>query len=55
MSEYEYRAENYVTALTSVGDTKEGFLRLCDALRKDCEVPEFKEVKVVQIETAITL
>lgn len=28
---------------------------LCDALRKDCEVPEFKEVKVVQIETAITL
>ena len=32
--EMEMDAENYVVALTSVGDTKEGFVRLCEALEK---------------------
>lgn len=30
--ELEMSAENYALALTSVGDTKEGFLRLCEAI-----------------------
>ena len=30
----EMAAENYVTALTSVGDTQEGFLRLCQAIEE---------------------
>ena len=32
--EVEMEAENYVTALTSVGDTKEGFDRLCAAMEE---------------------
>lgn len=32
--EMEMDAENYVTALTSVGDTKDGFVRLCKALQE---------------------
>ena len=42
----EMAAENYVTALTSVGDTEEGFSRLCQAIQElDAEEAHFLEEK----------
>lgn len=43
----EMESENYVVALTSVGDTKEGFLRLCEAI----EEIESREILQKQEET----
>lgn len=48
--EMEMDAENYVTALTSVGDTKEGFIRLCEALEEIDKKYIRKDMKFIKEE-----
>lgn len=49
----EMSTENYVLALAAAGDTKEGFLRLCEAIEEIDKEESLKHIEITQKESHI--
>lgn len=49
----EMSTENYVLALAAAGDTREGFLRLCEAIEEIDKEESLKQIEITQKESHI--